>query len=84
MDLERGCWGLYKTSGLPVQRSRFEGRSFQIQVTSVAAALTCSVCFYISGYQNILIRSQKCDSSVPYTKTICCETAARGRVNCSK
>ena len=85
MDLERDCWGLYKTSGLPVQRSRFEGRSLQIQVTSVAAAaLTCSVHVYILGCHNILIRLQKRDSSVPYTKTICCWTAARGHVNCSK
>jgi hypothetical protein len=80
------CWRLFKTSGLQVQRSRFEGRSFQKQVTSAAAALTCSVCFYIlvSGYHNILIRSQKRDFSVPYTKTICYGTAARGHVNCSK
>ena len=80
------CWGLFKTSGLPVQRSRFEGHSFQRQVASVAAALTCSVCFYIlvSGYHNILIRSQEGDSSVPYTKTICCGAAAREHVNCSK
>lgn len=84
MDLERDFWGLYRTSGLPVQRSRFEGRSFQTQVTSVGAALTCSVCFYISGCHNILIRSQKRDSSVPYIKTICCGTAARGHVNCNK
>ena len=69
---------------LPVQRSRFEGRSFQTQVTGVAAAVTCSVCFYISGYHNILVRSQKRDSSVPYTKTICFGTAARGHVKCSK
>lgn len=84
MGLERDSSSLYKTSGLPVQGSSFEGRSFQTQVTSVAAVLTCSVCFYISGYHNILVRLQRRDSSVPYTKIICFGTAARGHVKCSK
>lgn len=33
-----------KTSGLPVQRSRFKCSTFQVQVARVAAALTCPVC----------------------------------------
>jgi hypothetical protein len=67
-----------------MQRSRFEVRSFQIQVTSVVAAVTCSVCFYISGYHNIVTHSLKRDSWVPYTKTFSSETAAGGHVICSK
>jgi hypothetical protein len=53
--------GLVTTLDLRVQRSRFEVRSFQIRVISVVAAVTRSVCFYTSGYHNILTRSHKHD-----------------------